>query len=1597
LSNADLASFASLDTLAIRAYGGIDLLGEATIGSAQLGRLVLDAPSLRGVGASGQRTQSVITAREFELTNSTATRAAAETGNGTLTANARTITLDAGDKALSGFASSTLMATDSVVGRGTGSLRAAGALMLDAPRVVAQGGSNQTIAAVDTPHAAAPAPAALTVTNTAGPAASSEAATGQLGGRLTLEGQRVVIATQVQAHSGQINVEARGLGADDGVTLASGAALDARGEVKSFNGTIATADGGGVSITAASGAVQLRPGSRVDVSAADAGGGAGRIAVRATSLGLDGELFGRAGDGARGGSFDMDVTTLSNFSAVNTALNAGGFAEERQLRVRSGNIGVAAADRVAARRVTLAADGGRIDVAGTVGAGAPGGAAQVNLFAADGITLAPGSRVSASGTQIGARGGEVRIATAGGELVFDRAAVIDVRAGDAGPAGSVTFGVSRDSANVMGASRLDGTVQRWSTAGLAAQVTGVFGDQPAAVDVEATRTYANGGAIGSAEIDAFAADHAAFVSAANGPAVLKGLRDEAGALAGARVLGATEVRTAGHLTVDAGWDLTNNQWLAGRQPGTLTLRAAGDLTLTQALGSADDGIRAGDTWSLRLAAGADLLAANPLAVRVAGAAGAAGGSLTLAGPEAKLRTGTGRIDLAAAEDVRIDSVQSTIYTAGRIGAADVAVDGNDRWAVDGGSISIRARGSLVGPVSETGDLWVTEWFRRPRQPNNQFAVLQPTDWWSYRPRFQQGVGTLGGGDIDIVAGADISNLTAVLPTSGRTFRDVDLVRQVDVQGGGDLAVRAGGDIIGSAFMVGRGTGRVEAAGDIGADRRTQLYVMGASSGSVPEGASIDAIAGGSLALQTISNPTTLFVTNRDSGDRASGPSFGNQGSFSTFFTYSAHSRAGAVAKSGNLSYESALAPQWRTFNLQPSLNSTNTDLPGAFPASLAFVAFDGDINGPLFADAVTTFPSRAASAVMLAGGSLINAGFYGSDRAPISVISPTGNFAAANNQARQLDGRFGLQTSGSQPRMVSRESAAPYVFELQALTGSVVMAGSSTGVVFTAPSRIWAGVDIVGPSLRLQNLKPGDLTEVVADTGDFRAPAAVEIRGPGRLLVQAGRNIDLGPATLAQGSAGDIGGLVATGNTANPQLPFEQSARVTVVAGVRGAINLARMDAAYAEIITLNGLSNDIIDLYRQLGTEPDSAPVLDAANIAALTKRDPGYARFVFLDKKAPRALKAYQATLQSGSLPLGATDDSAAADSLYRLLNTETDVARLQAAGSVAALASLPGGGAYSAYVSLDERYPLVFADYVQRRGKGGLPTGLTPIVFSNSLADVVAEVVPLSSVAAGSISSYQTSIQTYGGSDIDLWAPGGNIVVGLTTPRSDKTIGVLTNAGGAIRSVVGNDFSINQGKVITAQGGDIMLYSSGGSIDAGRGAKTTLSTPAPVRRPILDADGNQIGVQIIIPASATGSGIQSLTSDPDGLGPLAAPKAGDVYLFAPAGTIDAGEAGIRSSGNILLNAQTVLNASNISSSGTAVGVPVAQTGSLAASVATSGTNTAAASKAAEDAASASASAARDAAASAQLAKPTILVVEVLGFGDKNCKEQDKDCFAK
>ncbi len=60
------------------------------------------------------------------------------------------------------------------------------------------------------------------------------------------------------------------------------------------------------------------------------------------------------------------------------------------------------------------------------------------------------------------------------------------------------------------------------------------------------------------------------------------------------------------------------------------------------------------------------------------------------------------------------------------------------------------------------------------------------------------------------------------------------------------------------------------------------------------------------------------------------------------------------------------------------------------------------------------------------------------------------------------------------------------------------------------------------------------------------------------------------------------------------------------------------------------------------------------------------------------------------------------------------------------------------------------------------------------------------------------------------------------------------------------------------------------------------------------------------------------------------------GSVYLVAPRGTVDAGDAGIRVSGNLYVAAAQVLNADNIQVQGKSTGVPVVasvDTGALTA----------------------------------------------------------------
>ena len=155
--------------------------------------------------------------------------------------------------------------------------------------------------------------------------------------------------------------------------LLDGSVIDVSGGARDFNGQVVTASAGTVQLSSLAGAAAIESGARITADGAALGGAAGFVDIAAKTLQLDGTLTAATAADQAGGRLRLDVQTLEDFSKLNGQLNAGNFSESRDLRVRQGNLKVAAEDVVTARNIVLAADSGRIDIDGRLDAGSAQG------------------------------------------------------------------------------------------------------------------------------------------------------------------------------------------------------------------------------------------------------------------------------------------------------------------------------------------------------------------------------------------------------------------------------------------------------------------------------------------------------------------------------------------------------------------------------------------------------------------------------------------------------------------------------------------------------------------------------------------------------------------------------------------------------------------------------------------------------------------------------------------------------------------------------------------------------------------------------------------------------------------------------------------------------------------------------------------------------------------------------------------------------------------------------------------------------------------------------------------------------------------------
>ncbi|XHR27958.1 MAG: filamentous hemagglutinin family protein [Chthoniobacteraceae bacterium] len=248
-----------------------------------------------------------------------------------------------------------------------------------------------------------------------------------------------------------------------------------------------------------------------------------------------------------------------------------------------------------------------------------------------------------------------------------------------------------------------------------------------------------------------------------------------------------------------------------------------------------------------------------------------------------------------------------------------------------------------------------------------------------------------------------------------------------------------------------------------------------------------------------------------------------------------------------------------------------------------------------------------------------------------------------------------------------------------------------------------------------------------------------------------------------------------------------------------------------------------------------------------------------------------------------------------------------------------------------------------------------------------EAIAALFPENREYSGSVTMYGNSgISTLFGGDITILTPGGRQVIGVEGTRPGSTAGLITQGSGDINLYSESSILLGLSRIMTTFGGNIMAWSAEGDINAGRGSKTTVIYTPPKR--VYDNYGN-VTLSPTVPSS--GAGIATLN-------PIPEVPPGDIDLIAPLGTIDAGEAGIRVSGNINIAALYILNAANIQVQGNSSGIPTVTAVSPNIGAMTAAANTSGAATNAMNAPDTGNGA-------AQQALPSIFQVQVVGYGMK------------
>ncbi len=922
--------------------------------------------------------------------------------------------------------------------------------------------------------------------------------------------------------------------------------------------------------------------------------------------------------------------------------------------------------------------------------------------------------------------------------------------------------------------------------------------------------------------------------------------------------------------------------------------------------------------------------------------------------------------------------------------------------------------------------------------------------------FGEGVGTVGGGDISVSAGRNVSDLSIVATDAVTTgaAADSQASRVLAAFGGGDVAVTAGGSLLGGRLDVAAGTATLHAQGSI------------ASAGKIAETG-----AGGVVLF--VDNTLRVRLSDATVSLDAGG-TVGLQGIAALGVAGSSVMSDGFYAAGSGVS---VIAGQQVTIAntgadvVTPGGGSSGNVSSAVYPGSLEAVALTGALDLSTSSREVLLYPDPTGTLTLLAGGDIARSAVAQLDGDPTLLPGAFSSFAFdGSNITNGLSFTFPTVLSNTTD-VILREQHNPSITHAGDPTPNRIVAGGDIHDLILSlakQTRVAAGRDIINMVFLGQNVATSDISRITAGrditaTTTLAAPLigvnpqsfgaqrpAVQgdtfiISGPGAFFLEAGR--DAGPflnAAVTNGYANTGvadsptgvltygGGILTTGNLRNPWLP-SQSADIFTEFGVANGQNFAGLISAY---LSPAGVSS--LPAYEFLQTT-------DVNGVTTADRSKPIYALSLvdWITSVAPDIVSRYDTSAGLSSpganAPAvvqyaqrltrgGATSFNEALSYLPQLAGETMPLVPWLLLNDPKALISAYGSEnvsyqqAFDSFLTLPhltQREFLLKDVYFNELIQTSLPASASYLKYTRGYA-AVNTLFPgaygytqnslnggpsgaSTTVETGNLDLRLATIQTDQGGDILILGPGGRVLAGSTVSTSVQAArrayrggqlysggqalspytaaitqipvayeGVLTLQGGSIESFTDGDFLLNQSRAFTEEGGDIAIWSSNADVNAGQGPRTTADIP-PV---IVRVDEN--GYSSVNGAGAvSGAGIGAFGSGPLSLAP-------DVFLIAPRGTVDAGDAGVRSAGNVFIAAFQVANANAIQAQGTVSG----DNSPAAVNVGVQSSGDAASAAAAQAAQAATAGGAT------QGDRP-LIIVDVLGFladESDSCSDDDR-----